>query len=202
MTNAADYKIGAEKLDATLKVKSAAAVDWTNYRSVMQICTNKINDAFSTLGQVHSGTGAGVVNCTTPLNYRVGEYDDSNLNITTSPERSCRWCTMDHAAGVSSVTLKDWAPPVTTSRYVSGISIWLSDTSGVTRFTPDTESTITKQAGQNIAAKGCASTGTIYANAKGQEVVFTITSPIPVAANQWLHFTNGGNPSDIIFGNE
>jgi hypothetical protein len=78
--------------------------------------------------------------------------------------------------------------------------MWLTARDGISRFTPVGTKTVTKQVGTAVAAQGCSTSGTVKVGVKGQEIKFTMKTPIPLAAAQWIFFTKGDGA--VVFGNE
>jgi hypothetical protein len=65
--------------------------------------------------------------------------------------------------------MKGFKTPVTTDRYITGITIWTTDILRKTRFTPDTTKTVTKMPGADV--KWCGAEHTIRKSNRGHQVV-------------------------------
>ena len=70
---------------------------------------------------------------------------------------------------------------------MSGITVWASDSAGNSRLVHDSLFTHTAQGGTDVPASGCGKSGqTTKADTLGQTVEFTIKSPVPLAAGQFI----------------
>jgi hypothetical protein len=191
------WLIGAAKLDAILYFKQAAVADWTNVRSVMTVCGPQAgstlpSDLVITAG--NAGTGAA---CTAAYMYTVGANDWSVVTgYTTRKQRYCRWCSSVAASGNNELHLKDFVPPTTANRKLKGMSIFSATTGGVFNLAKDASETKTLQESVTIGTGGCGKSGqTTKKSTKGQTVEFTMKSPVPLAAGQfviWQDVTSGG----------
>jgi hypothetical protein len=89
--------------------------------------------------------------------------------------------------------MKDFVPPTTTSRKITGLTIWAAAAAAST-FAHDTHTTKTLQESVVVAASGCGKDGQkTKKSTKGQKVEFTIKSPVPLAYAQrvyWEEFTS------------
>lgn len=142
-------------------------------------------------------TGSGAA-CTAAFAYTIGAQDHLvTTGYNTRVTRQCRWCsTANLASTMTFIYIADFVPPTTSTRLLSGVSIWAAGTGGVMVATIDTYSTSTKQESVVIAASGCGKTGqTTLKSTTGQVVEFTMKSPVPLAAGQfvrWDDITSGG----------
>jgi len=94
----------------------------------------------------------------------------------------CRWCTGTFASSKVSLYLKDFVPPTTASRKLSGITVWATTTAGKGYLTTDTIATLTVQKSVVIASGGCGKSGqTTKKSTLGQTVEFTMKSPVPLS---------------------
>lgn len=69
--DAANWVIGATKLTALLRTGQAAAVTWSNPRSVLTVCGNQAGSLIPTDLDMHSGTAVTGDKCTPAFNYMV-----------------------------------------------------------------------------------------------------------------------------------
>jgi hypothetical protein len=130
--------------------------------------------------------------------YTVGANDPAVVTgYSTRKARQCRWCSSGNlAGGVSFMYITDFVPPTTSTRLLTGVSMFAASSAGVMVVTLDTYSTSTKQESVVIAASGCGKTGqTTLKSTTGQVVEFTMKSPVPLAVGQfvrWEDITSGG----------
>lgn len=100
----------------------------------------------------------------------------------------CRYChtgALESAAAV--LYLKDFVPPTTANRKLKGITIWASNNAAKPYLTEDSDTTLTPQESVVIASGGCGKSGqTTKKSTKGQTVEFTMKSPVPLAAGQFV----------------
>lgn len=102
---------------------------------------------------MNSGNASGDHKCT-------GTYAYTYMVSTTRKHRMCRWCSAVLSNGNVEMFLKDYVPPTTSTRKLSGITLWISATDGATRvFTDDSKSTKTLQESVTMAASGCGKSG-------------------------------------------
>jgi len=98
----------------------------------------------------------------------------------------CRWCSGKGTATLGKVYLVDYKPPTTSTRKVKGVTIWASDDAGAGVITVDTYESSTLQESVAIASGGCGKAQETKKDTKGQSVEFTIKSPVPLAAGQYV----------------
>lgn len=158
------WLIGAAKLDAVLDFKQAAKVDWADAQSVMTICGPQASATIPhdlVMSATNSGTGAA---CTGSFLYTVGATDmyftSSDAKYKDRAMRYCRWCNVGTGTGSNNqVYLKDFVPPTTSTRLLSGIVVLASDTDGKYNLAGETQTTATKQESVAIASGGCGKSG-------------------------------------------
>lgn len=87
--------------------------------------------------------------------------------------------------------IKEFNPPATADRLLTGMTVWAADTTGVARLTIDTGKTNTKLNPVDIGSGGCGKTGQeTKKETKGQLVELSMKSPVDLAAGQhivWEH---------------
>lgn len=110
--------------------------------------------------------------------------------------RYCRWCSGLATSGNNELHLKDFVPPTTSKRLLKGITVFSATTGGAANLCQDSTETATKQESVAVGSGGCGKTGQeTKKDTKGQSVEFTMKSPVPLAAGQfvfWEDVTNGG----------
>lgn len=182
------WVIGAAKLDALLYFKQAKVADWATGRSVMTVCGPQAGSSLPTDLAITAGnTGTGEA-CTAAYLYTVGAQDWSVVTgYTTRVQRWCRWCKSVLTSSNNELFLKDFVPPTFSTRKIKGITILSSDTDGKINMCQDSTETATQQDSVVIASGGCGKSGqTTKLSTKGQLVEFTIKSPVPLAAGQFV----------------
>jgi hypothetical protein len=144
----------------------------------------------------NAGTGTA---CTAAFLYTAFLADDhttAGYSTLAAKQRWCRWCNSAANGGINEVYLKDYVPPTTSKRVLKGITVFGTTTAGAFNAAVDATETLTKQDSVIIASSGCGKSGqTTKKSTKGQTVEFTIKSPVPLAAGQfvlWEDVTNGG----------
>jgi hypothetical protein len=133
-----------------------------------------------------SGTAGTGVACTGVYKYDVGAQDYSVVtNYLTRTQRQCRWCHAARASTTADVHLKDFNPPTTSARTLSGITVLATTTAGAGVLTDDSTPTSTKQESVVVGSGGCGAAGqTTKKNTKGQSVSFTMKLPVALAYGQ------------------
>lgn len=193
-----EWVIGTTKINALLNFKNAADSDWTDAQGAAAICTTvsgAVIPGTLTMSSGNTGTGSA---CTGVFAYTVGANDPAVVTgYSTRKARQCRWCSTGNVAGgLTFAYIADFVPPTTSTRLLSGVSIFAASSAGVMVVTIDTYSTSTKQESVVVAASGCGKTGqTTLKSTTGQVVEFTMKSPVPLAAGQfvrWDDITSGG----------
>jgi hypothetical protein len=180
----ANWVIGATKLTALLRTGQAAACTWTNARSVLTVCGDVAGSVIPTDLDMHSGTTVSGTKCTGAFLYTVITTASS---VDTRHNRWCRWCNAALATNIVEVFIKDFVPPTTATKLLKGLVTWGQDTNGACQVTKPTRETKYQQKSVVIASGGCGKTGqTVKVSTKGQLVEFTIKSPVPLAAGQFV----------------
>jgi hypothetical protein len=92
------------------------------------------------------------------------------------------WCSapVGSTANVNEVFLKEFTPPTTATRLLSGITVFAADSTGAINLSDAADSTATKQESVDVTGCGKASQ-TTKLNTKGQMVEFTMTMPTALA---------------------
>jgi hypothetical protein len=182
-TDAALWVIGAAKLAAVMKFQMATAADWTDPQSVMTVCTPQTGATLPSDLVMTSGTSGTGVACTGVYQYTVGLHDHAIVTgYDTRVHRQCRWCHAAKASTTGDVHLKDFVPPTTSARVLSGITVFAATTAGAASLTNDATPTSTKQESVVVGSGGCGKSGqTTKKSTKGQTVVFTMKSPVALA---------------------
>lgn len=133
---------------------------------------------------MHSGAAATGHKCTGAFLYTVITNDGTT---DTRNNRWCRWCNAPRADNHLTVFIKDFVPPTTSSRKIKGLATWGQDTAGACSVTKPTQESYTLQESVVIASGGCGKSGqTVKVSTNGQVVDFTIKSPVPLAAGQFV----------------
>ncbi len=187
--NATAYILG-DTVDSKITYTTAAEVNWDTGGSVAQICGNYDNLLGSNLVSMYQGTVEDTGKACVSFDYTVGNDDDSVVLISQKIKRQCFYCT-----GVSGTTqtwtMKTFKTPVTSTRKVSGLSVWTADTSRNTRYTPSSTATTTVMFGGT--ATECGHTSSIQKQNLGQQVIFKVKTPVPLAPGFVLYFMDQGS---------
>jgi len=162
------------------------AADWTTVRSIMTICTPQTGATLPSDLVITSGTSGTGVACTAVYQYTVGLHDAKIITgYDARIHRQCRWCNAARASTTADVHLKDFVPPTTSTRKLSGITVWAATTAGAGVLTNDATPTNTLQESVVVGSGGCGKAGqTTKKDTKGQTVEFTIKSPVALACGQ------------------
>jgi len=169
---------------------TAAAADWRDPQGLMTVCTPQTGSTLPSDLKMSAGvTDATDSACTPTFSYTVGAQEAAVVTavvtnaVHTRTMRMCRWCTSTTSfATHASLYLKDFVPPTTASRKLSGITVWATNTAGKGYLTIDTVPTLTPQKSVVIASGGCGKSGqTTKKSTKGQTVEFTMKSPVALS---------------------
>lgn len=184
----ANWVIGATKLTALLRTGLTTAADWTDPQSVLTVCGDVAGSVIPTDLDMHSGTTVSGTKCTGAFLYTViTNASVGGVSTDTRNNRWCRWCNAALATNIVEVFIKDFVPPTTANRLLSGLVTWGQTTAGACFVTKPTQSTAYLQESVVIASGGCGKSGqTVKVSTKGQLVEFTIKSPVPLAAGQFV----------------
>jgi hypothetical protein len=192
-----EWIIGATKLAALLRFKLATAATWTDPQAVLTVCGPQAGSVIPTTTEMTSGSAGTGTACTAAFLYTVHGQDALVVTgYSTRAQRWCRWCNAADNSGVVEVYLKDFVPPTTSTRLLKGISAVGSSTGGAASLAVATQATATLQESVVVGSSGCGKSGqTTKKSTKGQSVEFTMKSPVPLAAGQfviWEDVTSGG----------
>jgi len=99
----------------------------------MAVCTTvsgAVIPGTLTMSAGNTGTGAA---CTGVYAYTVGANDPAiTTGYSTRKARQCRWCASDNlATGVSFMYIADFVPPTTSTRLLTGVSLYGASSAGV-----------------------------------------------------------------------
>ena len=104
----------------------------------MTVCTPQTAPTLPDTLVMTSGTAGTGTACTPVFKYTVGLQD--HLIVTghdAKVMRMCRWCDAARASTTADVHLKDFVPPTTSTRKLSGITVFAATTTGLGGLTTD-----------------------------------------------------------------
>lgn len=164
------------------------AANWSDPQGILEVCTNQAGAAIPSSLDMHDNNVATTAKCSTAYTFTVGAADPLVVTgYSTRKQRQCRFCKATFATPNVLNYIKDFVPPTTANRLLNGITVWAADTAGAARLAGDTQSTFTKQKAVNVPASGCGKSGqTTKLSTLGQSIVFSIKSPVPLAAGQFV----------------
>lgn len=181
-----NWVIGASALDSILQFYQAGgSAAWSSPRAVMTICGPQAGAAIPSSQVIKAGIVDTGAPCTSAFLYTVGANDFNVLTGYSSlatKQRYCMWCSapVGSTTSVNEVFLKEFTPPTTATRKLSGITVFAADSTGAINLSDAADSTATKQESVDVTGCGKASQ-TTKLNTKGQMVEFTMTMPTALA---------------------
>jgi len=193
-TASTNWIIGGSKVDSIMKFKMAAAASWSNDRAVAAVCGPNVGSTIPSATVMSSGTTGTSHACTAPFIWTPFAADfQVTTGYDTKVERYCKFCDATFDTDRIEMFVKEYSPPATADRLLTGMSVWAADTTGVARLTIDAGKTLTKQNPVEIGSGGCGKTGQeTKKETKGQLVELSMKSPVDLAAGQhivWEHAT-------------
>jgi hypothetical protein len=130
-TDTANWVIGATKLTALLRTGLTTAADWTDPQSVLTVCGDVAGSVIPTDLDMHSGTTVSGTKCTGAFLYTVITNAAVNgVSTDTRNNRWCRWCNAALSTNIVEVFIKDFVPPTTANRLLTGLVTWGQTTAG------------------------------------------------------------------------
>jgi len=127
--------------------KQAAAIDWADQKSILEVCTPVVGSALPAALVMTAGNDGTGVACTAAFAYT---YMDS----TTRKHRMCRFCNAAFTTPNVEIYLASYTPPVAPKRTISGITIW-GVQAAVSAFTDDSVHTVSRLGATDVPASGC-----------------------------------------------
>jgi len=195
-----EWLIGATKLEALLKFGLAAVADWTDAQGILEICDNVAGATIPGTLDIHAGNVVTGAKCTAVYTFYPGAADPlyvtSAVNNNLIKQRQCRFCTTTFTSPNVINFIKDFVPPTTSTRKLSGMTVWAASAGGVSRIAGNSLSTATKQKAVAVPASGCGKAQTTKGGSTlGQSVEFTIKMPTPLCADQLVYWEDKTNPA-------
>lgn len=97
----------------------------------MTVCGPQAGSVIPTSTEMSSGNAGTGDKCTNAFEYTVHAQDPLVVTgYSTRANRWCRWCSAADNSGVVEVYLKDFVPPTTSTRLLTGIAAIGSSTAG------------------------------------------------------------------------
>jgi hypothetical protein len=113
-----EWVIGVAKTNAVLSFTLAVAATWSDPQGIMVICSPVTGATIPSTVVMNAGAVSGDHKCT-------GTYAYSYMpTSSTRKHRMCRWCSGTLATDKVQVFLKDYAPPTTADRKLTGLTVW------------------------------------------------------------------------------
>lgn len=187
-TPSTNWIIGGDKVEAIMQFKLAAAADWTNDRAVLALCQKTAGATLPSALVITSGVAGTGTACTGAFSW-VPFAEDFNVvtGYTSRTTRNCRFCDAAFDTNKVQLHLKEYSPPATPDRKLTGMTVWAQATTGVSLLTIDSGKTLTAQNPVEVGSGGCGKSGQdMKLDSKGQSFEFSMKSPVDLAGEQHI----------------